>query len=106
MELLQYVRCKTRKQRKLCPCAYNQTSNTTLILQKPIVSKQATQAVIKHNDVSTATMGTTATEGLAVCYRTSAPARSEVQYVQRKQNITHLTVREKSGPTLSITTTD
>lgn len=29
--------------------AYNQTTNTCLILQKPIVSKQAAQAVVKHH---------------------------------------------------------
>ncbi len=84
--------------------AYNQATNTCL-LQKRVVSKQAAQAVTKHTDVSTTTMETTVTQGLVVCYGTSAPAHSKIHYVLCKQNITHLTVREKSGPKLSIKTT-
>lgn len=48
--------------------ANNQTTNTFRILQKSIVSIQAAQAVIKHSDVSTTTMETTATQGLVLRY--------------------------------------
>lgn len=75
IEMLQYVKWKNMQTKKtVCTwkgkydTANNQTTNTFRILQKSIVSIQAAQAVIKHSDVSTTTMETTATQGLVLRY--------------------------------------
>lgn len=109
MEMLYYV--QTWKQRTLCAREGESMTQLTIKLStlpwfdKSLLSAYRRHIFVKQTDVSTATMKTQSGRALAVLFGKALRPAPRYSMMLHKQNITHLTVREKPGPELSIMNT-